>query len=83
MIEGRSPCATVNIPDYGILFIELLTRRSGEVGGEKWEWLPFTPMNKEHGGDPPAVDFHGRVYIVGCGECVNKMEMLDAAAGSQ
>ncbi|VDL58831.1 unnamed protein product [Hymenolepis diminuta] len=40
-------------------------------------------MNKEHGGDPLAVYFQRRVYVVGCGEDVNKMEMLDMTAGSQ
>ncbi|VDL61201.1 unnamed protein product [Hymenolepis diminuta] len=99
MIEKRSRCAAVNIPDYGILVIggigrnglhlrstELLTRRSGEVGGgegEKWQWLPYTSMNKEHRGNPLAVYFQGRVYVVGYGEIVKEMEMLDVAAGGQ
>ncbi|VUZ48109.1 unnamed protein product, partial [Hymenolepis diminuta] len=92
-------CAAVNIPDYGILVIggigwngsplrstELLTRRSGEVGGgggEKWQWLPYTPMNKEHCGDPLAVYYQGRVYVVGWVEQMCMMEMLDVAAGGQ
>ncbi|VDL63918.1 unnamed protein product [Hymenolepis diminuta] len=99
MLEERSWCATVNIPDSGVLFIggiggnelplrstELLTWRSGEDGGgggEKWQWLPFTPMNKEHRGDPFAVYFQGKVYVFGCGEKVNEMEMLDVTAGGQ
>uniref|UniRef100_A0A0R3SJC5 F-box/kelch-repeat protein n=1 Tax=Hymenolepis diminuta TaxID=6216 RepID=A0A0R3SJC5_HYMDI len=99
MIEERTRCAAVNIPDYGILVIggigwngsplrstELLTRRSGEVGGgggEKWQWLPYTPMNKEHCGDPLAVYYQGRVYVVGWVEQMCMMEMLDVAAGGQ
>ncbi|VDL63668.1 unnamed protein product [Hymenolepis diminuta] len=99
MIEERSRCAAVNIPDSGILFIggigrkafllrstELLTQRSGEVGGggdEKWQWLPYTPMNEEHNGNPLAVYFQRRVYVVGFGERVHKMEMLDVTAGGQ
>ncbi|VUZ42747.1 unnamed protein product [Hymenolepis diminuta] len=99
MFEERTRCAAVNIPDYGVLFIggkgrngsplrstELLTRQSAEVaggGGEKWQWLPYIPMNKEHRGEPLAVYFQGRVYVVGCGEYVDAMEMLDVAAGSQ
>ncbi|VUZ56195.1 unnamed protein product, partial [Hymenolepis diminuta] len=95
----RSCSAAVNIPDYGVLVIgglgknrlilrstELLTRRSGVVGGgggEKWQWLPYIPMNKEHGVDPLAVYFQGRVYVVGRGEKVNEMEMLDMAASGQ
>ncbi|VDL58465.1 unnamed protein product [Hymenolepis diminuta] len=64
----------------------LLTRRSGEIGGgggEKWQWLPYTPMNEEHDGHPLAVYFQWRVYVVGYGEIVQKMEMLDVAAGGQ
>ncbi|VDL63387.1 unnamed protein product [Hymenolepis diminuta] len=99
MIEERTRCAAVNIPDSGILFIggydrngsilrstELLTRRSGEVAsgrGEKWQWLPYTPMNKEHIGFPLAVYFQGRVYVVGYMEFVNEMEMLDVRGSSQ
>ncbi|VDL64500.1 unnamed protein product [Hymenolepis diminuta] len=99
MIEERSRCAAVNIPDSGVLVIggmgknrlplrstELLTRRPNDVGGgggEKWQWLPYTPMNEEHDCCPLAVYFQGRVYVVGCGEYVNKMEMLDVTAGSQ
>ncbi|VDL63736.1 unnamed protein product [Hymenolepis diminuta] len=99
MIEERWRCAAVNIPDSGVLVIggkgrnglplrstELLTRQFGEGGGGrgmKWEWLPFTPMNKEHGVDPLAVYFQSRVYVVGCGEKVNEMEMLDVKAGGQ
>ncbi|VDL63204.1 unnamed protein product [Hymenolepis diminuta] len=99
MIDERFRCAAVNIPDSGILVIggigrnqlplrstELLTRRSGEGGGgggDKWQWLPYPPMNKEHSGHPLAVYFQGRVYVVGYMEVVNEMEMLDVAAGSQ
>ncbi|VDL64131.1 unnamed protein product [Hymenolepis diminuta] len=99
MFEERAECAAVNIPDYGILFIggydrngsilrstELLTRQSAEAaggGGEKWQWLPYIPMNKEHRGEPLAVYFQGRVYVVGYLEVVNEMEMLDVTAGSQ
>ncbi|VDL63035.1 unnamed protein product [Hymenolepis diminuta] len=98
MFEESTRCAAVNIPDSGILFIggigrngsplrstELLTGQSAEVasGGEKWQWLPFPPMNKEYGGFPLAVYFQGRVYVVGHWEFMNEMEMLDVAAGSQ
>ncbi|VDL57703.1 unnamed protein product, partial [Hymenolepis diminuta] len=63
---------------------ELLTRRFGKGrsrAGKKWQWLPCTPMNKEHRGDPLTVYFQGRVYVVGCGEYVESMEMLDVEAG--
>ncbi|VDL62664.1 unnamed protein product [Hymenolepis diminuta] len=99
MIEERSWCAAVNIPDSGVLVIggigrnelplrstELLTRRSGEEkggGGEKWQWIPNTQMNEKHGGHPLAVYFQGRIYVVGYGENVDTMEMLDVAAGGQ
>ncbi|VDL58127.1 unnamed protein product [Hymenolepis diminuta] len=99
MIEERSQCAAVNIPNYGILVIggvgrnrlplrstELLTRLSneGESGeGEKWQWRHFPPMNYDHCGSPLSVYFQGRVYIVGSGDKVNEMEMLDVAAGGQ
>ncbi|VDL62985.1 unnamed protein product [Hymenolepis diminuta] len=89
----------MTIPDSGVLAIggivrirlpllstELLTQRSGEVGGgggEKWLWLPYTPMNKEHVDFHLAVYFQGRVYVVGCGEKVNVTEMLHVAAGGQ
>ncbi|VUZ38815.1 unnamed protein product [Hymenolepis diminuta] len=82
MIEERSWCAAVNIPDTGVLFIggigkngsplcstELLMRRSAEVevgGGEKWHWIPYIPMNKGHDGVPLAVYFQRRVHVVGC-----------------
>ncbi|VDL64223.1 unnamed protein product [Hymenolepis diminuta] len=99
MIEERSWCAAVRIPDSGILVIggrgrnrshlrstELLTRRSGEGesgGGENWQWLPFTPMNEEHYLRPLAVYFQGRVYVVGQEEHVNAMEMLDVGGSGQ
>ncbi|VDL58102.1 unnamed protein product [Hymenolepis diminuta] len=88
MIEESSWCAAVNIPDSGVLFIggigsneiplrytELLPRRSTEGGGgvEKWQWLPCTPMNKGH----------WRVYVVGYGDNVDTMEMVNVAAGGQ
>ncbi|VUZ44089.1 unnamed protein product, partial [Hymenolepis diminuta] len=95
----RTGCVAVNIPDYGVLFIggfgrnrsplrstELLTRRSGEVGGggdENWEWLPYTPMNEEHNGEHFAAYFQGRVYVVSREERGHKMEMLDVTAGGQ
>ncbi|VUZ56228.1 unnamed protein product [Hymenolepis diminuta] len=40
-------------------------------------------MNEEHGGDLFAAYFQGRVYVVGCGEYVDAMEMLDVAADGQ
>ncbi|VUZ38565.1 unnamed protein product [Hymenolepis diminuta] len=99
MFEERITCAAVNIPDYGVLFIggkgrnrsplrstELLMRQSAEVasgGGEKWQWLPYTPMNKKHDGFPLAVYFQGRVYVVGYCEYVNEMEMLDVRGSGQ
>ncbi|VUZ38840.1 unnamed protein product [Hymenolepis diminuta] len=74
MIEDRSYCATVNIPDSGILFIggigtngsplcstELLMRRSAEVGSGEGE----------------------RAFVVGCCGNIQKMEMLDFAADGQ
>ncbi|VDL63054.1 unnamed protein product [Hymenolepis diminuta] len=99
MIEERSRCAAVSIPDFGVLVIggfgrnriplhstELLTRWPSDVrggGGKKRQWLPYTPMNKEHSGDHLAVYFQERVYVVGCGEYVSKMEILDMATGGQ
>ncbi|VUZ38692.1 unnamed protein product, partial [Hymenolepis diminuta] len=92
-------CAAVNIPDSGVLVIggigknrlplgstELLTGwsgKGGDGGGVKWQWLPFPPMNKDHGDDPLAVYFQGKVYVVACGENVSMMEMLDVEAGGQ
>ncbi|VDL64114.1 unnamed protein product [Hymenolepis diminuta] len=80
MIEERFECTAVNIPDFGVLVIggigrngfplrstELLMRRSGEVeggGGEKWQWIPFPPMNKEHDFHSFAVYFRGRVCVI-------------------
>ncbi|VDL58280.1 unnamed protein product [Hymenolepis diminuta] len=99
IIEGRSWCAAVNIPDSGVLVIggfgmnglplcstELLTRLPNEggcVGGEKWQWRHFPPMNYDHRGFPLSVYFQRRVYVVGCGEYVHKMEMLDMETGGQ
>ncbi|VDL62986.1 unnamed protein product [Hymenolepis diminuta] len=99
MIEERSWCAAVNIPDSGVLFIggigsnelpllstELLTWQSGKGGGgggKKWQWLPYAPMNNQHSGHPLAVYFQGRVYVVGYGEYVDTMEMLDVEAAGQ
>ncbi|VUZ48106.1 unnamed protein product [Hymenolepis diminuta] len=99
MIEDRSRCAVVNIPGSGVLVIggigrnrlplrstELLTRlpnEGGGVGGEKWQWRHFPPMNYGHCGSPLSVYFQGRVYVVGCGEKVKEMEMLDVAGGGQ
>ncbi|VUZ38579.1 unnamed protein product [Hymenolepis diminuta] len=40
-------------------------------------------MNEKHGGHPLAVYFQGRIYVVGYGENVDTMEMLDVAAGGQ
>ncbi|VUZ44109.1 unnamed protein product [Hymenolepis diminuta] len=40
-------------------------------------------MNEEHGGDILAAYFQGRVYVVGCGEYMDAMEMLDVAADGQ
>ncbi|VUZ38654.1 unnamed protein product, partial [Hymenolepis diminuta] len=52
-------------------------------GGEKWQWRPFSPVNEEHGGDILAAYFQGRVYVVGCREYVDAMEMLDVTADGQ
>ncbi|VDL62611.1 unnamed protein product [Hymenolepis diminuta] len=49
-------------------------RRSGKGvvgGGEKWQWLPYIPMNNDHGSVPLAVYFQGRVYVLGLYENVN------------
>ncbi|VDL64173.1 unnamed protein product [Hymenolepis diminuta] len=99
MIEERRLCAAVSITNSNVLVIggigrnqvslrstELLTQLEGERGGgggEKWQWHPFSPMNEEHGGDLFAAYFQGRVYVVGCGEYVDAMEMLDVAADGQ
>ncbi|VUZ38825.1 unnamed protein product [Hymenolepis diminuta] len=40
-------------------------------------------MNEKHGGDIPASYLQGRVYVVGYGENVDAMEMLDVAADGQ
>ncbi|VDL63284.1 unnamed protein product [Hymenolepis diminuta] len=58
-----------------------LQRVSG--GGEKWQWRSFSPMNEEHGGELLAAYLQGRVYVVGYGEYVDTMEMLDVAADGQ
>ncbi|VUZ42761.1 unnamed protein product, partial [Hymenolepis diminuta] len=68
---------------------ELLTRRSckegsgGGGGGEKWQSRPFPTMNDDHCAFPLSVYFQGRVFVVGFKQCVNTMEMLDVAVGSQ
>ncbi|VDL62612.1 unnamed protein product [Hymenolepis diminuta] len=99
MIEERSHFGAVNIPNSGVLviggigrnrlplrFTDLLTLWSGKGGdGEsvKLEWLPFYLMLRELCGDHLATYFQGGVYVVGCGENVNAMEMLDVEAGGQ
>ncbi|VDL63442.1 unnamed protein product [Hymenolepis diminuta] len=98
MIKEKTRCAAISLPDSGVLFnggsgsnelpplsTELLTRWSGKGGGggKKWQWLPYTPMNNQHSSHPLAVYFRGRVYIVGYGEHVDTMEMLDVAAAGQ
>ncbi|VUZ47605.1 unnamed protein product [Hymenolepis diminuta] len=40
-------------------------------------------MNEEHGGDLLAAYLQGRVYVVGYGEYLDTMEMLDVAADGQ
>ncbi|VUZ38802.1 unnamed protein product [Hymenolepis diminuta] len=68
---------------------ELLTRWSGDGegggvgGGKKWQLRAFPPINGEHCGFPFAVYFQMSVYVVGRGEYVESMEMLDVEAGGQ
>ncbi|VUZ38689.1 unnamed protein product [Hymenolepis diminuta] len=99
MIEERTLCAAVSIVNSSVLVIgeigrnqeglrstELVTRLAGEGGGgggKKWQWGPFSPMNEEHGGDLLAAYIQGRVYVVGYGEYVEAMEMLDVVADGQ
>ncbi|VUZ56204.1 unnamed protein product [Hymenolepis diminuta] len=99
MIERRRLCAAVSIANSGVLVIggigrdqmglrstELVTQLAGEGGGgggEKWQWHSFSSMNEEHGGDILAAYLQVKVYVVGCGEYVDAMEMLDVAADGQ
>ncbi|VUZ56646.1 unnamed protein product [Hymenolepis diminuta] len=99
MIEKRRLCAAVSIANSSALVIggigrnqvglrstELLTQLAGEGGGgggEKWQWRLLFSMNEEHGGDILAAYFQERVYVVGCEEYVDAMEMLDVAADGQ
>ncbi|VDL63640.1 unnamed protein product [Hymenolepis diminuta] len=95
MIEERRLCAAVSIADTSVLVIggigrnqvglrsaELLTELAGEGGDggcEKWQLSRFSLMNEEHGGEPHAAYLQERVYVVGYGEYMVEMEMLDVA----
>ncbi|VUZ39983.1 unnamed protein product [Hymenolepis diminuta] len=71
MIEDRWYCSAVSIPNTGVLVI-------GGVGinGEN---LRTTELLTRRSGE--VVYFQGRIFVVGCMQCVNTMEMLDVAVG--
>ncbi|VDL31451.1 unnamed protein product [Hymenolepis diminuta] len=70
MIEERSRCAAVSIPDYSVLFI-------GGIGRDGFLLRSTELLTRRFGKG------RGRVYVVGWGEYVESMEKLEVEVGSQ